>query len=176
MNQLSNIHTFTFGGGCFWCLHAIFKRVKGVINVKSGYSSGQVKNPTYKEICTGTTGHAEVVQIEFDIQKILYENILDIFFHIHDPTQLNRQGNDIGTQYRSIILYRNQQQKEISEKILNQQPNKDKIVTEIKQFEEFYEAEEYHQDYYDQNTEQGYCKAVVSVKLKKFLDQYKQNL
>ncbi len=166
-----NSEKATFGGGCFWCLEAVFNRVDGVIKVESGYAGGETVNPTYREVCTGKTGHAEVIRIEFDNDRITYEELLEIFWQAHDPTTLNRQGADVGTQYRSIILTHNDEQKAIadSSKILWDQINeyKEPIVTEILALQEFYPAEDYHQDYFKNNKSAGYCRLVISPKIKK---------
>ena len=170
----------TLGGGCFWCIEAIYTRVKGVNKVTSGYAGGHVANPTYEQVSSGTTGHAEVVQIEFNPAKITYQEILNIFWQIHDPTQLNRQGNDIGTQYRSVIFYHNDRQKEIAEqskKELEQAKVFDKpIVTEISAFEHFYPAENYHKNYYDRNSSEPYCQLVINPKLQKFKKHFSEYL
>lgn len=158
-----------FGGGCFWCLDAIFRKVDGVKDVIVGYSGGDVKNPTYEQVCTGTTGHAEVVMIEFDENKISYDELLDIFFSIHDPTQLNRQGNDVGTQYRSIIFYFDEEQKEKALKKINELKKSLNVVTEVVPFKEFFKAEEYHQNYFEKNPNNPYCMFVIAPKLSKFL-------
>lgn len=159
------------GGGCFWCLEAVFDRVEGVVEVASGYAGGTVENPSYKEVCSGTTGHAEVVRISYDPKLIKYSEILDIFWLAHDPTTLNRQGNDVGTQYRSIILYTNDEQKKAAYESKQSAPKKLKltgpIVTKIVPLQVFYPAEEYHQDYYDNNRGTGYCVFVIHPKLKK---------
>jgi|ERR1700730_9730234 peptide-methionine (S)-S-oxide reductase len=162
--------TIVFGGGCFWCLDAQFKMVDGVRSVLSGYAGGSRKNPTYEEVCTGATGHAEVVQVEFDPAKVSLDNLLKKFFRAHDPTTLNRQGPDEGTQYRSIILYKDDQQKAVAEKAKAeaQKDWPDPIVTEIVPLSAFYKAEEYHQDYFAKNPTQGYCRLVVAPKVKKF--------
>ncbi|MEM3078446.1 MAG: peptide-methionine (S)-S-oxide reductase MsrA [Nitrososphaerales archaeon] len=159
----------TLGAGCFWCIEAVFQRIKGVKSVISGYSGGKVENPTYEEVCSGKTGHAEVVQITFDPKVISYGEILDIFWKVHDPTSLNRQGQDEGTQYRSIILYHDEEQKRIAEKSKAEvSKNFDKpIVTEIRPLTEFYKAEDYHQDYYNRNRNAPYCRLVIHSKLKK---------
>ena len=163
----------TFGGGCFWCVEAIYEHVDGVVDMTSGYEGGQTKNPTYKEICTGLTGHAEVVQLEFDPKKVSYERLLAIFFQTHDPTTLNRQGNDIGTQYRSIIFYHSDEQKKAAETIIKKLDDAKvfdkKIVTKVEKTQIFYPAEDYHQDYYKRNPNQGYCQAIIRPKLEKFL-------
>ena len=165
------------GGGCFWCLEAIYKKVKGVIKVVPGYAGGHVENPTYEQVKTGTTGHAEVVKITYDPKIISYEQLLDIFFDIHDPTTPNRQGNDIGPQYRSIILYRNEEQKRIAkQKIAElQHSNKFKkpIVTQLVELEKFYEAEDSHHDYFEKHPDQPYCKLVISPKIEKFMKNFK---
>lgn len=159
----------TLGGGCFWCLEAVYKRIDGVEEVTSGYAGGEVKDPTYREVCTGRTGHAEVVEITFDPEKISYEQILDLFWEAHDPTTLNRQGADVGTQYRSAIFYHNPEQKEIAlqSKEKAQEQFKDPIVTEITELETFYPAEDYHQDYFDLNPNAGYCRVIIAPKLQK---------
>ena len=162
--------SIVLGGGCFWCVEAVFDGVKGVKNVVSGYSGGQIKNPSYKEVSRSKTNHAEVCKISYDDKTITLENILEIFFLSHDPTTLNRQGNDIGKHYRSIILYKNdEEKKKIVDftKKMNEDFFDNKIVTEIKQFETFYTAEGYHQDYYKLNKSQPYCKFVISPKVNK---------
>ena len=159
----------TFGGGCFWCLEAVFERFEGVISVTSGYAGGHTPAPTYKQVCGGSTGHAEVVQLKFDPTRIRYDQLLDIFWEIHDPTSPNRQGADEGTQYRSIILYQDETQKLAAEKSKASAARrfKDPIVTEIVALKEFYPAEAYHQDYYRNNPKYPYCVGVISPKLKK---------
>lgn len=168
----STLDTATFGAGCFWCVEAVFQRVKGVEHVVSGYTGGHVKNPTYQQVSTGNTGHAEVAQITFDPSVISYSDLLEIFWETHDPTTLNRQGNDVGTQYRSAVFYHNQAQKQEAERIkakLNASGKwKDSIVTEISPLGEFYKAENYHQNYYNQNSYQPYCQFMISPKLQKF--------
>ncbi len=167
----------TFGGGCFWCLEAVFRLVPGVISITNGYAGGFTKNPTYKEVCSGNTGHAEVVQIEYDPKKISFKQLLELFWKSHDPTSLNRQGADIGTQYRSIILYHNEYQKKIAEESkaeISKQFVKP-IVTVIVPFNIFYKAEEYHQDFYRKNPEYGYCRAVIKPKLDKLKSVLKKN-
>jgi len=160
----------TLGGGCFWCLEAVYENVKGVTDVVSGYAGGQTDNPDYRSVCSGTTGHAEVVQITYDPDVVSYKDLLDIFWTIHDPTTLNRQGADVGTQYRSVIFYHNDEQKRIAEasKKEAQAKFRDPIVTEIVPLTTFWPAEEYHQDYFRKNPHQGYCQAVVAPKVKKF--------
>ena len=159
----------TLAGGCFWCLEAVYKRISGVASVTSGYAGGEVTNPTYKQVCTGTTGHAEVVQIEFDPAVISYGQILDLFWEAHDPTTLNRQGADVGPQYRSAIFYHDeeQQQRAVESKERAQAQFKEPIVTEITALDTFYPAEDYHQDYFDLNPQAGYCRVVIAPKLKK---------
>lgn len=169
----TNLQTATFGGGCFWCGEAVFQRIPGVKSVVSGYAGGTKDNPTYKEVCTGDTGHAEVIQIKFDPTKLSYEKILEVFFEEHDPTTLNRQGHDVGTQYRSIILYSNDEQKKIAEKAkADAQKNyKDPIVTEIVPLKKFYPAEDYHQNYFNTHGSQGYCAFVIQPKLRKLISK-----
>ena len=174
-----NLEIATFGGGCFWCTEAIFLEVKGIEKVVSGYSGGNAPGkPTYREVCSGLTGHAEVVQVTYDADVISYEDILVIFMTTHDPTQLNRQGADVGTQYRSVIYYHNEEQQKIAKVVVDQlAPYFDnKIVTEISPLDIFYEAEEYHQDYYRNNTEQGYCSFVITPKLQKLRKSHADKL
>ena len=161
--------TATFGGGCFWCVEAVYVRLPGVISVTSGFSGGQTENPTYHQVCGGDTGHAEVTQIEFDPAKISYSQLLEVFWQAHDPTTLNQQGADKGTQYRSIILYHNEPQKLAAEKSKAEaQKNFTRpVVTEIVPFKKFYKAEDYHQGYYDANSSQSYCRLVIAPKLEK---------
>jgi len=162
----------TFGEGCFWCSEAIFQSLEGVIKVESGYSGGNIKNPTYREVCSGLTGHAEVVQITYDPEVISYKTLLEVFWQTHDPTTLNRQGADVGTQYRSVIFYHSQEQKDQAEfykkELIKSGVFKDPIVTEITKFETFYPAEDYHQNYYLLNGDQPYCNLVILPKLEKF--------
>ncbi|MCK5677521.1 MAG: peptide-methionine (S)-S-oxide reductase MsrA [Flavobacteriaceae bacterium] len=176
----NNLTLATFGNGCFWCTEAIFQRLKGVKKVVPGYTGGEVINPTYKEVCNGTTGHAEAIQITFDSQIISYRELLDVFFYTHDPTTLNRQGADVGTQYRSAIFYHNESQKKDAENIIKQLETEsvydDKIVTEITQFDVYYLAEDYHKDYYNNNKNQGYCRAVINPKLDKFVKKYQSKI
>lgn len=176
----SNYQTATFGSGCFWCTEAIFERVNGVVSVVSGYSGGTVDEPTYKEVCEGTTGHAECTQITFKPEIISYDELLEIFWKTHDPTTLNRQGNDVGTQYRSVIFYHNDEQKQKAEyykaKLNEEKIWKDPIVTEITNFEKLYPAEEYHQEYYENNPNQGYCAYVITPKIEKFEKIFKDKL
>ena len=170
----------TLGGGCFWCLDAVYREIRGVEKVLSGYSGGSVANPTYEEVCAGSTGHAEVVQITFNPRIITAEKLLQIFFVIHDPTTLNRQGADVGTQYRSIIFYRNQKQKDVIDKVIGELKKdkvyKNPIITEVVPFQSFYAAEDYHQDYYSQNKEQSYCRVIINPKLEKFKKTFRDNL
>jgi len=166
----------TLAGGCFWCLEAIFKEVKGIEKVVSGYSGGTTVNPPYNEVCSGRTGHAESIQITFDPRIVSFKEILSIFFSVHDPTTLNRQGADIGTQYRSAIFYHNGEQKTIAEQAIRDLNSSNSwgapIVTEVMPFQNFYPAEEYHQSYYEQNPENPYCSVVIAPKLDKFRNQY----
>lgn len=170
----------TFGSGCFWCTEAIFQRLKGVYSVKSGYSGGTTKNPTYKEVCSGNTGHAEVIQLEFNPEEITYDELLEVFWKTHDPTTLNRQGNDEGTQYRSVVFYHNEVQKEkavyYKEKLDHSGAYSKPIVTEISAFEEYYPAEDYHQNYFNENGSQPYCLFVVKPKVDKFEKVFKEKL
>ena len=176
----AKLDTATFGTGCFWCSEAIFERVKGVKSAVAGYSGGTVENPTYKEVCTGNTGHAEVVQITYDTSVVSYDELLEIFWKTHDPTTLNRQGADVGTQYRSVIFYHNEEQKEKAEyykkKLEDKKIWNDPIVTEISPFTHFYKAEDYHQEYYDNNPNQGYCAFVITPKVEKFEKIFKDML
>jgi peptide-methionine (S)-S-oxide reductase len=176
----NKLETTTLGGGCFWCLEAIYQDIKGVHSVVSGYAGGAMENPTYKQVCSGTTGHAEVVQLTYDPEIISFEDLLYIFWRIHDPTTLNRQGADVGTQYRSIILYHDETQKAIAEQSKQEAgasglwPNP--IVTEIAPLGDFYKAEAYHQDYYRSNPYQPYCRAVIDPKVRKFRKEFQERL
>jgi peptide-methionine (S)-S-oxide reductase len=167
----------TFGSGCFWCTEAVFEQLRGVKSVVSGYSGGETPNPTYEAICTGLTGHAEVVQIAYDPAEISYDELLKVFWQTHDPTTLNRQGNDVGTQYRSVIFYHHDEQRRIAEGYKKQLDDaetfRDPIVTEIAPFEKFYPAEKYHQEYYRSNPSQGYCAFVIRPKVEKFRQEFK---
>jgi peptide-methionine (S)-S-oxide reductase len=170
------LEVVTLGAGCFWCVEAVYQRLEGVEKVESGYSGGTVKNPTYEQVCTGKTGHAEVIQVTFDPQKIPFKELLEVFFRTHDPTTLNKQGADVGTQYRSAIFYRTEEQKSIAEQV-KKETDAAKIwdaptVTEISPFLGFYKAEEYHQDYYNQNSYQPYCMMVINPKLSKFKKEF----
>ena len=170
----------TLGGGCFWCIEAIFEEIDGVQKVESGYSGGISSNPTYEQVCTGETGHAEVIQITFNPEMISFADIVEIFFTFHDPTTLNRQGNDIGTQYRSIILYHDYEQRTIAEMVIEKVTSSKvwdrPIVTELKPFETFFKAEDYHQDYFKNNPLQGYCRAIIAPKVSKFRELYGDRL
>lgn len=172
--------TTTLAGGCFWCTEAIFKRLKGITSVISGYSGGITENPTYEDVCTGSTGHAEAVQIKFDPNVLPFEELLQVFFKLHNPTTLNQQGNDIGTQYRSAIFYHSDKQKEIALKVKDEFEKsgyyKDKIVTEIVPFDKFYEAEGYHKNYYGRNTDAPYCKLVIDPKIQKLYKDFKDKV
>ncbi|MDX2443061.1 MAG: peptide-methionine (S)-S-oxide reductase MsrA [Bacteroidales bacterium] len=170
----------TLGAGCFWCVEAIYEDLKGVESVVSGYSGGEQKNPTYQQVCSGFTGHAEVCQISFDPQIISFEEILEVFWEVHDPTTLNRQGADIGSQYRSVIFYHSEEQKKLAEESKSKADAsggfKDPVVTEISEFNGFYTAEKYHQDYFLNNPNQPYCSVIISPKVKKFRKQFKDQL
>lgn len=170
----------TLGGGCFWCTEAVYKELKGVVDIKPGYSGGEIKNPSYKEVCTGRTGHAEVIQITFDPAEVSFPKILEVFFMTHDPTTLNRQGNDVGTQYRSAVFYHSEEQKQTAEKIIElfeqEKVYEDPIVTEVTAFKNFYEAEDYHFNYFERNKNQPYCQYVVAPKVEKFRKIFKEDL
>ncbi|MFW6288718.1 MAG: peptide-methionine (S)-S-oxide reductase MsrA [Spirochaetota bacterium] len=161
--------TITVGGGCFWCIEAVYKRMDGITDVTSGYAGGSVAEPTYEEVCSGKTGHAEVVRVEFDTDRISLEAVLRQFFRSHDPTTVNRQGNDVGSQYRSIILYENERQREIAETIRDEVSESlgGKVVTTIEPLKKFTPAEDYHQDYFDKNPNAGYCRMIIAPKLQK---------
>lgn len=174
------LDTIVVGGGCFWCVEAQFLLLDGVLSVRSGYAGGKVKNPTYKEVCTGMTGHAEVIEVVYNKERISTDEILSAFWQSHDPTQLNRQGNDVGTQYRSVIFYNDDAQKKLAEDY-KQKLNQEKVyerdvVTEISPLTEFYVAENYHQNYYNENTNQGYCQYVIAPKVEKFKKVFKSKL
>lgn len=164
------------GGGCFWCVEAVFQKVRGVVSVVSGYAGGKRPNPTYEQICSGATGHAEVVEVSYDEEKISLSELLDIFFAIHNPTTLNQQGADKGTQYRSVVYYANEDEKKVIQNSINkhQKEFKDKIVTEVSALPTFYKAEQYHQNYYEQNSSQGYCQVVIAPKLQKFMVEFSE--
>jgi peptide-methionine (S)-S-oxide reductase len=176
----SELETATLANGCFWCSEAIFKRLKGVKSVLPGYSGGVVENPSYDQVCTGKTGHAESIEIQFDPKIISFEKILDIFWHTHDPTTINRQGNDVGTQYRSAIFYHDEKQKEIAEKSRRELERlgvyKNPIVTEITPFKKFYVAEDYHKNYYDNHQDAPYCNFVIDPKISKLLQQHEDDV
>jgi len=176
----NNFETATFGNGCFWCTEAVFQQLNGVVKVTSGYSGGKIENPTYKQVCTSTTGHAEVLQIVFDPSIITFDELLEVFWKTHDPTTLNRQGNDIGTQYRSTIFYHNEEQKTKAEKYkieLDKSGAYDKpIVTSFEPFVKFYPAEDYHQNYFNENGSNPYCQMVVRPKVEKFEKIFKSKL
>ncbi|MEO8608500.1 MAG: peptide-methionine (S)-S-oxide reductase MsrA [Chloroflexota bacterium] len=170
----------TLAGGCFWCLEAVYDLLKGVKSVESGYMGGKVVNPSYQQVCTGNTGHAEVVQVAFDPAQVNYKDILDVFFTVHDPTTLNRQGNDVGTQYRSAIFYHSPEQKAIADQKIAELSGEhlwsNPIVTEVTPAETFYVAEDYHQEYFENNPNQGYCQFIVAPKVAKFRKHYLEKL
>jgi len=176
----ANLDTATFGAGCFWCVEAQFQLLDGVVSVTSGFSGGHVKNPSYREVCNGTTGHAEVCQIVYDTTKLSYVDMLEAFWKSHDPTQLNRQGQDRGTQYRSAIFYHNENQHKLAEeykkKLNDSKAYNDPVVTEISPFTVFYKAEDYHQNYFNQNGDQPYCSYVIQPKVEKFRKVFKEKL
>lgn len=181
MNNINNVMEIaTLANGCFWCSEAIFSRLKGVKSVLPGYSGGKLENPSYDEVCRGKTGHAEAAQIEFDRTVISFEKLLDVFWHTHDPTTLNRQGNDVGTQYRSAIFCHNEEQRESAERSKRELGKRgvfrDPIVTEITAFKKFYVAEDYHKEYFEQHQDAPYCKFVIDPKIHKLLNQYGQDL
>jgi len=176
---LTNSDTAIFGAGCFWCVEAVFQELNGVKSVESGYSGGSVENPSYQQVCTGSTGHAEVARIIFDPSVITYDELLEVFWTTHDPTTLNRQGADVGEQYRSVIFYLNDTQKEAAEKSMKDTAPKiwdDPIVTSIEPLKNFYIAEDYHQNYYNENSGQSYCQFVINPKLEKFRKKFKEKL
>lgn len=167
-----------FGGGCFWCTEAVFQMLKGVVSVAPGYAGGTTANPTYEQVCTGTTGHAEVIRIEYNSTEIAYSDLLTVFFATHDPTTLNRQGNDVGTQYRSAIFYTSNEQKQEAEKFiesLKDQPG-DQVVTQVVPLDQFYEAEDYHHNYYQKNGGKPYCQVVISPKVQKVKEKFAELL
>lgn len=176
----SNLQTATLAGGCFWCLEAVFDEIKGVYSVESGYAGGHVPNPTYRQVCNGDTGHAEVVQIRFDPEIVSYRDLLNVFFAIHDPTTINRQGADVGTQYRSAIFYHNEEQKRTAEELIRELDAQKiwdaPIVTEVTPLDEFYMAEDYHQEFFARNPYQPYCMAVVAPKVAKFRKHFLEML
>lgn len=168
----------TFGGGCFWCIETVFAELNGVVNVVPGYAGGHTKNPTYEQVCTGTTNHAEVVNICFNPDIITYQELLEVFFSVHDPTTLDRQGSDVGTQYRSVIFYRDLRQKELAEAAIAVQQKfwPDPIVTEVIPFTVFYQAEDYHHNYYQQHSEQAYCSLVIKPKVGNFRKRFSEKI
>ena len=176
----TNLQTATLAGGCFWCLEAVYDEIRGVHSVESGYAGGHVENPTYRAVCSGDTGHAEVVQVDFDVNEISYRELLEVFFAIHDPTTLNRQGADVGTQYRSAIFYHDDAQKAEAEQMIGELTEEhvfdDAIVTEVVPLTKFYPAEDYHREYYDRNPEQGYCQVVISPKVAKLRQKFAEKL
>jgi len=177
--NLKRVEVTTLGGGCFWCTEAVFSKLKGVLSVKSGYSGGWIENPTYEQVCAGTTGYAEVVQLTFDPETISFREILKVFFSTHNPSTINRQGSDIGTQYRSVIFYHTNTQKSVADELINEinlsKKMKNPIVTEVKPFEIFYQAENYHRNYFQRNPFQTYCQIAIKPKISKlrrnFLDK-----
>jgi peptide-methionine (S)-S-oxide reductase len=179
-DKFSKTETATLAGGCFWCLHAAYKEVEGVVRVVSGYSGGRRENPSYEQVCTGSTGHAEVVQVEFDAGTLDFEDVLDIFFALHDPTTLNRQGADVGTQYRSAVFYHNEEQKRAAEQKISELEQakiwNNPIVTVLEPLDVFYPAEEYHQDYFARNPGNPYCQAVINPKLSKLRQKFSARL
>jgi peptide-methionine (S)-S-oxide reductase len=179
-NGSSRTEVATLGGGCFWCLEAVYQELRGVEKVESGYSGGDVPNPTYRQVCSETTGHAEVVQVTFDPDEVSYRDILDVYFTIHDPTTLNRQGADVGTQYRSAIFYHSEEQKRVAEEAISDLDAEgiwnNPIVTEVVPFDEFYVAEDYHQDYFRNNGFQPYCQVIIAPKVAKFRKQHLERL
>ncbi|MDJ0755839.1 MAG: peptide-methionine (S)-S-oxide reductase MsrA [Ardenticatenaceae bacterium] len=180
MSNQSKIEVATLGGGCFWCLEAVYVELKGVQKVVSGYSGGHVPNPTYEQVCGKQTGHAEVVQVHYDPEEVSFKELLEVFFTIHDPTTPNRQGADVGPQYRSVIYYHDQDQKEVSEQVMAEVTAENiwgaPLVTELEPLDIFYPAEAYHQDYYARNPYQGYCRVVIAPKVAKFRQKYVSKL
>ena len=179
-NGSSRTEVATLGGGCFWCLEAVYQELRGVEKVESGYSGGDVPHPTYRQVCSETTGHAEVVQVTFDPDEVSYRDILDVYFTIHDPTTLNRQGADVGTQYRSAIFYHTEDQKRVAEEAISELQTEgiwnNPIVTEVVPFDEFYVAEDYHQDYFRNNGFQPYCQVIIAPKVAKFRKEHLERL
>ena len=178
--QKNSVEIATLGGGCFWCIEAAFQEIRGVINVESGYAGGKTVSPTYEQVCTGTTGHAEVVQVTFDPKIISFKDILEVFFTAHDPTTLNRQGADVGTQYRSVIFYHNERQKKIAEQVIQKfdaaRVRDDAIVTTVEPLKKFYKAEDYHRKYFDRHPEAAYCRVVIAPKIAKLRKKYREKL
>ena len=179
-NGSSRTEVATLGGGCFWCLEAVYQELRGVEKVESGYSGGDVPNPTYRQVCSETTGHAEVVQVTFDPDEVSYRDILEVYFTIHDPTTLNRQGADVGTQYRSVIFYHTEGQKHVAEEVISDLETEgiwnSPIVTEVTPFDEFFVAEDYHQNYFRNNGFQPYCQVIIAPKVAKFRKQHLERL
>jgi peptide-methionine (S)-S-oxide reductase len=179
-NGSSRTEVATLGGGCFWCLEAVYQELRGVEKVESGYSGGDVPHPTYRQVCSETTGHAEVVQVTFDPNEVSYRDILEVYFTIHDPTTLNRQGADVGTQYRSVIFYHTEDQRRVAEEAISDLGTEgiwnSPIVTEVIPFEEFYVAEDYHQDYFRNNGFQPYCQVIIAPKVSKFRKEHLERL
>jgi peptide-methionine (S)-S-oxide reductase len=177
---MPNLETAVFGGGCFWCLEAVFQRLPGVKAVESGYMGGRVENPTYKQVCTGTTGHAEVVRVSFDPSQVSYRDLLAVFFATHDPTTLNRQGNDVGTQYRSAVFYNSEEQRREAEQVIAEltaaREFSAPIVTGLEPAATFFAAEGYHQNYFNENSEQPYCRFIIAPKLEKFRKAFAEKL
>ena len=180
IKQNDRVEVATLGGGCFWCIEAAFQQIRGVVNVESGYAGGITVSPTYEQVCTGNTGHVEVVQVTYNPDIICFKEILNIFFTIHDPTTLNKQGADVGTQYRSVIFYHNERQKKIAEQLIKEmditQVWDDPIVTTIEPLNGFYKAEDYHRKYFDCHPEAGYCKIVIAPKIAKIRNKYSEKL
>lgn len=179
LKTMSNRQTAVIGGGCFWCLEAVFNRLRGVTSVESGYMGGHVENPTYRQVCGGDTGHVEVVRVTFDPEEISYSDLLEVFFTVHDPTTLNRQGNDVGTQYRSVIFYESEEQRRIAEQAiaeLNAARTPDPVVTAVEPAGKFFVAEDYHQEYYANNPSQPYCQITIPPKLKKLQQKFAARL
>ncbi len=176
----SQFDTATLGAGCFWCVEAVFQRLKGVVSIESGYSGGHIKNPAYREVCMGTTGHAEVCRIVYDKSKVSFDELLEVFWKTHDPTTMNRQGNDVGTQYRSAVFYHNDEQKHLAEKykkaINESGAYPSPVVTEISPLINYYKAEDYHQNYYNLNGQEGYCRYVIQPKVEKFEKIFKDKV
>jgi peptide-methionine (S)-S-oxide reductase len=177
---MPNLETAVFGGGCFWCLEAVFQRLPGIQSVESGYMGGRVENPTYKQVCTGTTGHAEVVRVSFDPSRISYRELLEVFFATHDPTTLDRQGNDVGTQYRSVIFYNSDAQRREAEQVIAELTAAHQfsasIVSAVEPAARFFVAEDYHQNYFSQNSQQPYCRSIIAPKLEKFRKAFAEKL
>ncbi|MFQ5549908.1 MAG: peptide-methionine (S)-S-oxide reductase MsrA [Gemmatimonadales bacterium] len=174
------IERATLGGGCFWCVEAVYEQLRGVTRVTSGYAGGHTADPTYREVCSGDTGHAEVIQIEFDPGELAYRDILEVFFTAHDPTTLNRQGDDVGTQYRSVILYESEEQQRVADELIAELEAErvfpDPVVTEVGKLDRFYPAEEYHTEYFRRNSDQPYCQFVIAPKLAKFREKFRDRL